>query len=77
MKRSAQKSRRQIFVLTPEEKRTVVFIVGALILGLGTKHYRQKHFVPPARPAVVETAQNAAISAEERAEAKRRKPARR
>ncbi len=34
-------------VLTPEEKRVVSFVVAALILGLGTKCYRDGHPRPP------------------------------
>ena len=41
-------ARREIFVLTPEEKRTVCFVLIALILGLATKHYRDTH--PPPLP---------------------------
>ena len=44
MKPSAPKQlRREIFVLTPEEKRTVCFILLAFLLGLATKHYRDTH----------------------------------
>jgi hypothetical protein len=38
-----KKIRREIFVLTPEEKRTVCFILIAFLLGLATKHYRETH----------------------------------
>lgn len=41
-------ARREIFVLTPEEKRTICFVLIALVLGLATKHYRDTH--PPALP---------------------------
>ena len=44
-------ARREIFVLTPEEKKTVCFVVLALILGLATKHYRDTH-PPLPRPAI-------------------------
>jgi hypothetical protein len=44
MKRlSAKPLRRQIFVLTPEEKKTVCFVLAAFILGLATMHYRGQH----------------------------------
>ncbi len=76
MKARAQKDRRQIFVLTPEEKRTVSFVLVAVVLGLGAKQYRQRHSVPPANTAIVEAAKNAGRPAEKRAEAKRRKAAR-
>jgi hypothetical protein len=34
---------RHKFVLTPEEKRVISFVVAALILGFGTKCYRDTH----------------------------------
>jgi hypothetical protein len=34
------------FVLTPKEKRVLIFIAAAFVLGAGTKHYRETH--PPA-----------------------------
>ena len=40
-------SRRQIFVLTPEEKKTLAFVLCALVLGLAVKHYRDAHPAPP------------------------------
>lgn len=39
---------RHKFVLTPEEKRVVIFIIAALLLGLGTKCYRNQHRKQPA-----------------------------
>ena len=44
--------RREIFVLTPEEKRAVVVVVGAFLLGLGTMHYRTSHPRTPPPPTV-------------------------
>jgi hypothetical protein len=41
--------RRQVFVLTPEEKKTIAFVLCAFVLGLTTKHYRDTH-PRPARP---------------------------
>ena len=76
MKKTTRRSRRQIFVLTPEEKRTLSFVIVILVLGLGAKQYRQQHSIPPAKTAVVEAARNAGLPAEKRAEAKRRKAAR-
>jgi hypothetical protein len=46
----AKPVRREIFVLTLEEKRTIAFIVIALVLGLTTKCYRDHHPVPPPKP---------------------------
>jgi hypothetical protein len=36
-------ARREILVLTPEEKRTVCFVLIAFVLGLATKYYRDAH----------------------------------
>jgi len=36
---------RHKFVLTPEEKRVILFVIAAFLLGLGTKCYRDTH--PP------------------------------
>jgi hypothetical protein len=41
------------FVFTPKEKRVLIFIVAAFVLGAGTKHYRDTH--PPV-PAPEKTA---------------------
>jgi hypothetical protein len=76
MKPGAKKDRRDIFVLTPEEKSTLCFVLAALVLGLAVKHYRDTHATPPAKTGIVETARNAGVPAEKRAEAKRRKAAR-
>ena len=40
---SPKRVRRDIFVLTPEEKRTVCFVLVAFVLGLLTKCYRDAH----------------------------------
>jgi hypothetical protein len=34
---------RHRFVLTPEEKRVIGFVIAAVLLGLGTKCYRDTH----------------------------------
>ena len=52
MKRPPNPTRREIFVLTPEEKRAAACVVGAFLLGLATMHYRAKH----PRPAPLPTA---------------------
>ncbi len=51
------RSKLGMFVLTPQEQRTIAFVVLALALGLLTKHYRASHAQPapnevkqPARP---------------------------
>ena len=73
MKRHAKKDWRHLFVLTPEEKRTLFFVVAAVVLGLGAKNHRQKHSVSPAKTAIVEVAKNAGLPAEKRAEVKRQR----
>jgi len=75
-KTAAKKSpRRWLFVLTPEERRTICFVLVALLLGLATKRYRDAHAMPPSKTAVVETAKTVGLPAEKRAEARRRKQA--
>ncbi|HEY6070183.1 MAG TPA: hypothetical protein VIU85_02335 [Chthoniobacterales bacterium] len=41
--RSSWAELRHRFVLTPEEKRVICFVIAALALGLGTKCYRDAH----------------------------------
>ncbi len=43
-------TRREIFVLTPEEKKTVCFVLIAFVLGLVTKFYRDRHPSPTPKP---------------------------
>lgn len=77
MKRPARKRvRREIFVLTPEEKRTVCFVLLAFLLGLATKHYRATHAVTPLQAAVDRTITTAALPAPALTQAKRIRPAR-
>jgi hypothetical protein len=76
MKPGPKKDRRDIFVLTPEEKTTLCFVLAALVLGVTAKDYRKSHSSPPAKTGIVESAKNAGLPAEKRAEAKRRKAAR-
>jgi hypothetical protein len=45
-------ARREIFLLTPEEKRTVCFVIIAFFLGLATKYYRDRHPAPVSKPAI-------------------------
>jgi hypothetical protein len=47
--RSRFETLRQRLVLTPEEKRVIVFVFIAFILGLATKHYRDVHPQAPAK----------------------------
>lgn len=67
------KVRRQIFVLTPEEKKAVACVLGALALGLMTKQYRATHPRPPPAPTAKEerAAKIAARSAAARARSAR------
>jgi hypothetical protein len=41
----------QKFVLTPEEKRVIAFILTAFVLGLAAKHYRNTHPHPVTLPS--------------------------
>ena len=65
---------RQIFVLTPEEKRTISFVLIMFLLGLATAKYRAAHAIPPSKIAVNETAATTSRPAQKRAAAKRPKP---
>ena len=47
---AAKPARREIFILTPEEKKTICFVLIALILGLATKFYRDAHPATLSRP---------------------------
>jgi hypothetical protein len=47
----AKSAHREIFVLTPEEKKTVCFVLIAFAIGLATKYYRDAHPVPSPKPA--------------------------
>ena len=46
------RARREIFVLTSEEKRTVCFVLLAFVLGLATRFYRDAHPQPSPKPGV-------------------------
>ena len=49
---ASKPARREIFVLTPEEKKTLCFVLIAFVLGLATKFYRDRHPAPsPKLPA--------------------------
>ena len=72
---SRKSTRREIFVLTPEEKRTISFVLIMFLLGLATAKYRAAHAISPSKIAVNETAATTARPAQKRAEAKRPKPA--
>ncbi len=73
--KSKKPADRQIFVLTSEEKRTVCFVLIALLLGIGAKHYRETHTVPTRQTAIADVAKTVALPAQKRAEARRRKQA--
>jgi hypothetical protein len=72
---STKSTRRQIFVLTPEEKNTLCFVLIMFLLGLATAKYRAAHAIPPPRIGVHETAASTSRPAQKRAEAKWPKPA--
>jgi hypothetical protein len=64
--------RRQILVLTPEEKKAVACIVAAFILGLATMHYRATHpRTPPQTAREQYAAQRTAKAAAARARSAR------
>lgn len=65
--------RREIFVLTPDEKKAVACVLGALFLGLGTKYYRETHPrpPPPLNPRQQYAAQRASKAASARARSAR------
>jgi len=46
--------RRQLFVFTPAERKTIAFVLCALILGIATKNYREKHPRPAQQPIAKE-----------------------
>ncbi len=64
MSRKEKPLRRQVFVLTQEEKRIVCFVIVAFLLGLATKHYRDAHPrpVPPASAQEQKAAKGAALN---------------
>lgn len=68
--KAAKRVRREIFVLTPEEKRTLCFVLAAFVLGLATKHYRTAHPLP----ASVNTEVKSSVSASASPAQKRVKP---
>ena len=65
-------ARRQIFVLTAEEKKAIACVLGAFLLGLGTMHYRAHH--PRPAPPLTAKEQRAAkaAAAKEKADSRRR-----
>jgi len=71
--KNARPVRRQIFVLTPEEKKAVACVLAAFALGLVTKQYRATHPRPPPPPTAREerAAKIAARSAAARARSAR------
>jgi hypothetical protein len=69
---SRQRRRREIFVLTPEEKRSISFVLIMFLLGATTVHYRTANFVKPTTTAIQETAKIAGLRAQKRAESRHR-----
>ena len=49
--RDSKPARREIFVFTLEEKKTVCFVLIVFVLGLATKYYRDRHPAPLPKPA--------------------------
>lgn len=54
MKKRTRRTRRQIFVFTPDEKKAIACILAALLVGLVTQHYRETHLRSPAPPTARE-----------------------
>jgi hypothetical protein len=73
MKKAPRKVGRQIFVFTPEEKKVVACVLGALVLGLAVKYYRDIHPVmtPKLTPKQQYAAQHAAKAESARARSAR------
>ena len=67
-------TRREIFVLTPEEKRIIFFVLAMFVLGFATVRYRANHSTVPPKIAVNEAASATDRPAQKRAELKRPKP---
>ncbi len=51
MKAKPKRLRRQIFVFTPQEKTAAACVLGALLLGIATKQYREAHPRKPPPPS--------------------------
>jgi len=68
--KTPKKIRREIFVLTPEEKRIVCFVLIAFVLGLATKQYRTTN-PPPSLKTEMRTGAGARAAVPKRAETKR------
>ena len=54
MKRAGKPMRREVFVLTPDEKRAAACVIGAFLLGLATMQYRARHPRTPPAPTAQE-----------------------
>lgn len=71
----SQRQRRQIIVLTPEEKRVVAFVAVMFVLGVVAMRYRATHPRPPQPPSYFEQkATKAAATRSKRAAADGRAP---
>ncbi len=76
MKGGRKSPRRQIFVLTPDEKRAAACVLGAFLLGLATMQYRATYPRPPPAPTAKEQQAEKKRAAAEKRAAGRRSPAR-
>ena len=70
-KQAAQQLRREIFVLTPEEKRTICFVLIAFMLGLATKQYRATHYPTVSRTEVTSSISASPVPAQKRVKSDR------
>jgi hypothetical protein len=73
MNQKAKKIERQTFVFTHEEKKVAACVIGALLLGLAAKHYRDTH---PRPSATLTTKQQYAAQRASKAAAARARSAR-
>lgn len=67
-------SRRQVFVLTSEEKRIIGFVLVAFVLGLGAKQYRKARSDPAISEAIKQSAGVVADAMPKRSKHKARSP---
>ena len=68
MKARKKAVRRQVFVLTPDEKRAAACVIGAFLLGLGTMYYRSQNPRPPPPASAAEQREAKRATTGERAE---------
>lgn len=75
MKSARKVPRRQIFILTPDEKKAAACVIGAFLLGLGTMQYRAKNPRPAPSPSEKEQQAAKRSAASQKRSAARASPA--